>query len=159
MADEADFSLDMTLDDIDDLPEFKAFPTGAYLVLLAKGIEDKTAAGNMINDKPALTVPMTLVEIVELEEKNLDEGEVAPKVDDVATVAFMMNKDEKSGQAIGQGMFKRFAAPIMETAGATNIRELIQKSKGMKLLVVLQRTTDKNDKSKHYNRFVKIDVV
>ena len=78
-----EISDDFLLDDIDDLPGFVVLPTGAYTVRLDKGIEEKT-----INDANYYDVQMTLVEVLDLDAKHLDEGEVAPKAGDLAGMLF-----------------------------------------------------------------------
>lgn len=158
MATEKDFSnvdLDMDLDDIDDLPTFACFPTGAYLVVLEKGIEDKK-----INEHPAFSVEMTLKEIMELNPENLEKNEATeeieemPKIGSVATVAFMRDNE------IGAGFFKEFAKPLAKHLGTSKIRDIIDGSKALELMVVLKRERGKKENAdKHYQKFVKVAVV
>jgi hypothetical protein len=142
------FDLDTTLDDIDDLPSFKSFPTGSYEVVLENGLEYKK-----VGEHPAIQVAMTCAGVKEITGK-LDEGEDPPKVGDVATVAFLMDNE------IGAGFFKNFAKPLQVHLGAASIRELLTASKGLDLLVVVKRISGKGDKSdNHYNQFVKVAVI
>jgi len=137
-----------TLDDISDLPSFGAFPTGAYLVNLAKGIEFKK-----INEHPAMTVEMALVSVEELKEESLDEGELPPKEGDIATAAFLMDNET------GQGFYKRFADPIYKHLGVSRHREAIEQSKGLQLLVVMKRVHGKGARAdQQYNQFVNTAV-
>lgn len=158
MAEEKYFTgvdLDMDLDDIDDLPTFACFPTGAYMVVLAEGIVDKN-----INEHPAFSVPMTLKEILELHPENLEKNEATeemeemPKIGDIATVAFMRDNE------VGAGFFKEFAKPIAKHLGTSNIRAIIDQSKGLELMVVLKREAGKKENAdRRYQKFVKVAVV
>src|SRR5277367_3127544 len=115
------FDLDSgTLDDIDDLPGFGAFPTGAYRIVLHEGIEFKK-----INEHPAMQIQMKMKEVLELDPKNLDENEEPPKADDIATVAFLMDNE------IGAGFYKNFAKPVYEHLGVKSHKEAIAQSKGL----------------------------
>lgn len=143
------FDLDNELDDIEDLPSFGAFPTGAYTVDLEKGIEFKK-----INEHPAMQVAMTLVTVEELKEDNLDEGELPPSIGDIATCAFLMDNE------IGQGFYKNFAKPIYEYLNISKHKDAIEESKGMRLTVVLKRIHGKGDKKdQQYNQFVNVAVM
>lgn len=127
--------LDSSLDDIDDLPGFASFPTGAFLVTLVKGFELKT-----INNGQCIEMAMTLKSVEELLEENLDEGENPPKPGDIATQLFQLTNE------VGAGLFKQAAKPIKEATGAETIREIIVASKGLELLVTIKRTRGKKDK-------------
>lgn len=156
MSDTEDFkpiSLDTTLDDIEDLPQFMVFPTAAYHVKLNKGITDKTRdASEFINGHPAVTVEMTLVEIAEIDNKNLQKGEAPPAVGDIASLMFMT--DNK----MGAGQLKNFLSPIAESLGTKVPSEIIEQSVGLELAIVLARTYNKND-DKYYQRFSKLVVI
>lgn len=149
-TDVANFDLDSgTLDDIDDLPGFGAFPTGAYTVVLEKGIEFKK-----INEHPAMQIQMTLKNADEVDPKNLDEGEDIPKPGDMATVAFLMDNE------IGAGFYKNFAGPIYKHLGVKSHKEAIEQSKGMELVVALKRIHGKGDKKDQtFNQFINVAVV
>jgi len=141
------FDLDnQTLDDIEDLPGFGAFPTGAYRVALAQGIEFKK-----INEHPAMQVQMTLKEVLELDPKNMDESENPPKEGDMATIAFLMDN------TVGQGFYKNFAKPVYEHLGVKSHKEAIEQSKGLELIVALKRIHGKGDrKDQTYNQVVNV---
>jgi hypothetical protein len=138
-------NLDTALDDIASLPEFRTFPPGAYLVVLEDGIEQKE-----VNEHPSLEVKMKLLEIVELDEKNLDArtAEEPPKVDDSCTLLFNLDNE------IGAGMLKKFMQPLAKELGYTQVREVVENSRGLKLLVILGRSYDK-EKDRFYQRFVR----
>lgn len=138
--------LDTPLDDIDDLPGFVVFPSGAYSVVLEEGMAQKE-----INDHPALEVPMKLVEVLEISE-SLKDDESQPQVGDVCTISFML--DNK----FGVGKMKEFMAPISKQLGLATPSAVVAQSKGLKLMVIIKRTYDK-DKDRHYANFKKIELL
>lgn len=146
--------LDASLDDIADLPAFTAFPTGAYLINLQNGLEPKK-----IGDHPAIQAAMTLKEIIELHEDNLDDGEEPPKVGDVATQPFMMDNE------FGAGNFKFFSTPIaVNIIGdkRAKIRSIIEQSKGIDMLIVVKRRRGKagtESEDKNFMTLMKVDTV
>lgn len=139
-------SMDATLDDIDDLPGFVVFPSGAYRVELVEGMEEKK-----INEHPAIEAAMTLQEVMEMTEP-LADGEEPPKTGDVCTLSFM--RDNKYGVAA----FKEFAKPLAERLGTRVIGELCSQSKGLQLLVVIKRTYDEK-KDRYYPKVKKVSVL
>lgn len=146
---------DAVLDDIEDLPGFVVFPTGAYAVTLAAGMERKK-----INEHDAIEMAMTLDEVMELDVANLDANklqgtdgdEKPPMVGDICTSSFMI--DNK----FGVQKLKDATADIKKRIGSSKISDLCQQSKGMKLLVVMKRTYDK-DKDRFYCNLKKVQVL
>lgn len=120
-----------SLDDIDDLPEFKAPPSGAYQLLLKEGYVYKAD----VNGHPAETFDFTILEI-------LEQSEVVPEAEqvkkgDTFNIAYMMDN------AIGQGFFKEMVKPISEKFGVKVASEIRASSKGLQITAVVQRTHDK----------------
>lgn len=144
---EKPIDLDMSLDDIEDVPGFGVFPTGAYLVDFVKGIEQKE-----INDKKAASCEMTLVEIGELKEDNLDEGEKPPMPGDICTLSWML--DNKFG---ADGL-KKFCTPLADKLGTKKLSEIFHQSKGLRCLIVVRRTYNEK-KDQHYAKLKKLAVV
>lgn len=143
------FDLDGDLDDVPDLPSFTPVPTGAYLMVLEKGIEQKE-----INKHPSFSVNFVVKEVMELKEENLDVGEEAPKAGDTTGLLFQMDNET------GAGFFKKFAEPLAEHLGTKNFRQLMTASKGLEVLAVFRRVSGKGDKKDvHYNQLVSIAVV
>jgi hypothetical protein len=141
-------SLDASLDDIADLPTFKAFPSGAYIVTLEKGMESKK-----IGEHPAIDMPMTLKEVAEVTEKDVDESEL-PKPGDIANIAFMLDNN------VGAGKLKEVLKPIGEHLAISGpISAIIAQTKGLELLVILKRTKDKDNAERKYNSIVKVSVI
>lgn len=141
--------LDASLDDMDDLPGFASFPTGAYIVILEKGFEQK-----LVNNEPTMEMGMTIKEIMECDESKLDEGEALPKPGDQGGVLFQLTN------AIGAGLFKEAAKPIRAATGANTVREIMEASKGLELLVTIKRQPGKGDQEgRNFMRLVKVAVV
>lgn len=135
--------LDGTLDDIEDLPGFIQLPTGAYKVKLAEGFRSKE-----ISSKPAIDLPMTVLEIIEM-----GNPEQAPevKVGDVATLAWMMDNET------GKGFFKEAIRPIYEFLKAKSYNEAMQNSKGLDVIVVIVRTHNK-EKQRDFMQLKKLTI-
>lgn len=137
-------SLDQNLADLPDAVEYVTPPSGIYLVTLAKGLEEK-----IVNEHPAVAVEMTIDSVEELSDpKKADEC----KAGDIASTLFMLDN------AQGAGNFKKFSLPIAAKFGLKTGREVINKSKGLKLLVVIKQTFDK-EKGKSYTNISRVDVV
>lgn len=129
-----DFSiLDGTLDDIDDLPGFLVFPSGAYLIELAKGLEKKA-----IGAHPAVEMAMTCLEVKELANATADEAN-KPKIGDICTAAYMLDNP------MGQGKLKEVLKPIGDKLGLSKNSEIMGASKGVKALILMQKTTKEKD--------------
>ena len=144
----APIDLDMSLDDIEDLPSFAVFPTGAYVVDFHLGFEEK-----VINEHKALTLEMKLKEIAELNPSSLDvEGEKPPIPGDIATLAWML--DNK----FGVGTLKDAMLPFKEKFGTGSVRQVMEASKGITALVIVKRTYDKA-KDRHYMKLVKLGIM
>jgi hypothetical protein len=142
-----EFDLDTDLDSIDDLPGFATFPTCAAMFEV-KDIPEKKDVG----DHPAIQFDLTLIEMLELKEENLTiEGEQPPKVGDIQSLTFMLDN------AFGVDGMKKFLKPIGEKLGTMKPSQLFPQMKGMKLVVVLRRTYNK-ERDQHYARIKKVAV-
>jgi hypothetical protein len=141
-----DFSiLEGTLDDIDDLPGFAVFPSGAYLVELHEGLQRKAIAGH-----PAVECAMKLLEVKELANAAADEAN-KPKLGDICTAAYMLDN------TTGQGFLKdNLLKPIGAKLGLVKNSEIIAASKGIQALVVMTKTTkEKDGVTKEYCKIVR----
>jgi hypothetical protein len=147
MTDHPKFDLDnSTLDDIEDLPSFLTFPDGAYLCLLHEGFEEKE-----INEKQAVSIPMTLKQIMECSAPD----EEKPKEGDICNTAYML--DNETGRGFLKERLKEISSGLNLPKSATT-REIMKAAKGVTVLAILKRTTDKVDKDKHYQKIVKLAV-
>lgn len=149
-------SFDMSLDDIDDLPQFKTFPSGAYHVVLTDGIVRKEVG---TPPKDCAEASMTLVSIEELTEvlPNANaivagDADEPPKVGDVMTLLFQLTNET------GAGFFKEFLKPIAAHNGTKNIQENVDKSKGLHLMVIIKRTWNK-DKERFFGNAKQVAVL
>lgn len=130
-------SLDATLDDIELLPSFGMFPTGAYRVLLEKGIQEKTIEKSGLPTGYFFDVQMKLEAPGECDTSSFEFGEAAPNVGDVCN--FLFDRQHKGGQS----RFSEFTASIAAKFGCKTPRELMEKSVGISMLVVIKREKNK----------------
>lgn len=135
--------LDMTLDDLEDLPTFEPYPAGAHKVLVS--MELKT-----INDKKNVEVLLKLVETMELAEATKDVALEAG-----AETSLLCGL----GNEWGRGEFKNIATPIGTALGISNNRELIAACNDIECIVVTYLQQDKNDKTKFRTKIKELVVV
>lgn len=138
---------DFTLDDIEDMPGFVTPPTGAYVVLVEKGIEAID-----INDDPYLTARMNIVSVEEVHDAALSDGEERPKIGDMFSILF--NRQNK----FAMSNFKVYSAPIIEQFKCKTVSDVMEASKGVSLLVIVKRTYDKK-KDRHNIQIPKTALV
>lgn len=133
--------LDISLDDIADLPEFKVFPAGAHRCTMA--LEKKE-----INKHPAWELKLVAIETVEL----ADPAEVPLEQGTESSVAFMMDNE------FGAGNLKRVITPIAQHFGVSKLGELAEASKGAEVLAVT-KTRQNKEKSQTYLEIVSLQVL
>ena len=141
-TDSIDDLLDCTLDDLEDLPEFKPFPVGAHRVSVTLELKK-------INEKQGAEFDMKAIETVELAntaDTPLAEG------DSTSSVYFLDNE-------FGRGALKAVSIPLAEALGTSTIRELIDACKGVECVVVTSLRKDKNDATKFYTNIKEMQVV
>ena len=134
--------LDATLDDLEDLPEFKPFPVGAHKVLISLELKE-------INSKQGVELEMKAIETLELAtatDTPLAEG------DTTSTVFFLDNE-------FGRGALKKVSIPLAEALGTSTIRELIEACKDVECLVITSLRKDKNDPDRFYTNIKELSVV
>ena len=128
---DVDDILDMTLDDLEDLPTFEPYPAGAHRVSLS--MELKT-----VNDKKSVEVELKLIETLELAEP-LKGGEKAPV--EGAETSILCGLSNKWGR----GEFKSIATPIGAALGIASNREIIEQAKNIDCVVITWVQTSKKD--------------
>lgn len=133
--------LDISLDDIADLPEFKVYPAGAHRCTIA--FEKK-----MIGTHPAVELKLTLLETVEL----TDPSEVAPEAGTESSVAYMLDNE------FGQGNMKKVMVPLAQHFGISNVSQLMEAAKGTECLVVTKQRQNK-EKTQTYLDITSLQVV
>jgi len=139
--------LNGTLDDLEDLPEFKAFPSGAYIVELPDGMEEKEIAKH-----PAVAMKVKHLETKELSDPNTPVEEQA-KPGDQGDIAFMLDNET------GRGFLKLALKAVREKfPAAGSNRELMALTKGVQALIVVKRTRDEQ-KQRNYMNLVKMALI
>lgn len=161
MADVSDevmeLDLDTVLDDIEDLPGFKTFPTGVYRFVFEDPMEEKT-----VNEMKGIGTRLKLLEVMELDPKSLiaSENEKAPEVGDIQELWF--NTSTKKGH----GFLKLFVTPLSESSqinqgavpGKVSIRSIMSRCAGVQVLTVMRRTYNEK-KDAYYTNVKKVAVI
>lgn len=130
-----------SLDDIPDLPVYKAPPPGVYMIII------KSVAEKIINEKTALEIQYTVADIIELADATTaEEDKVAPGGE--FSEAFWFNKPESIEKTLSvlKAKFGGLAVPL----GTSNLLEILEKMEGMQVKCVITNRPDKNDKTKIY---------
>lgn len=133
--------LDSTLDNLADLPEFSIYPAGAHRVTVE--FEQKE-----VNKHPSIEAKFKLLETLEL----ADPTAPTPAAGTESSMLFMMDNP------FGQGKFKEVIKPIAAHLGVTSIREALEGSKGMEVVVVTKVRQNK-EKTASYMDVVSLQVV
>lgn len=121
--------LDMTLDDLADLPEFKPFPAGAHKVYI-------TLEKKVVNKKEAIEAKLKAIETLELSEP---EGEDKPlEAGAESGVLYMMDNE------FGQGNFKKIAVVLARALQVSSVGDLITACKNVEVLVVTKLRKNKD---------------
>ena len=136
-----DSMLDVSLDDIADLPEFLVYPAGAYRVTI-------NFDAKKINEHPSVETKLKMLEVLELS----DPSATPPEVGAESSVAYMMDNE------FGQGNFKKLVKPLCEHHGITNLAQVIAASQGMEVMVVTKQRMNK-DKTQTYLDIVSLAVL
>jgi hypothetical protein len=134
--------LDGTLDDIDDLPEFKPFPPGSHAVKATLTIKE-------VNGKQAVELAMTAIATLELSNSAADEP---LKEGDQTSVLFMLDNE------FGQGKMKKILAPLGEALGTRATREIIEQTTDMEVAVLTKVRRNRNDPDQVYTDVVELVV-
>lgn len=138
--------LDGTLDELNDLPGFKVPPTGAYVVSIVSNLIKKVG-----NHENTVEAKFKIIDIMEVSEQNVPEAE-APLPEDEFNVLFMTDNDT------GEGFLKEYLKVLGPVVGSTKTREILEMSKGMKLMVVVSRKYNK-ETERHNVNLKKIEIV
>lgn len=139
---EIDNLLDSTLDDLDDLPEFKNFNPGVHRVLATFTIKE-------VNKKDVIELSLKGLETLELTNPTDD----PIKEGDSCSMIFMLDNE------FGVGNFKRLATPIAAALGTTTNRETVEQCNDVECLIVTSLRADKNDKDRFYLNVKELNVV
>lgn len=143
---------DADLEDIADLAGFETPPAGAYILKATTETKD-------INDKPAVVVNFTVVETVELKEKDEGSKKYRPPVKDgtLFSTAYIL------GNSVAEGRLKQFLAPFSEHFGIKGkgsvgilVRDTI---KDVTIAAIVTNRADKDDPDVIYAGIKNIQVL
>ena len=135
--------LDSTLDDLEDLPEFKPFPAGVHRAMISLDFKE-------VNGKQVIELEMKALETMELS----DPAKAEPlKEGDTTSIIFMLDNE------FGRGNLKKIATPIATALGTGSIRETVEGCKDVEAVLVTALRADKNDKDKFYTNVKELQVV
>lgn len=141
-----DSLLDGTLDDLADMPEFKAWPAGTYRARLS--LVDKTAPKNQVNKHPGFEIKLKMLECIEL--TNAEEAKPAENAE--TSILYLLDNE------MGQGGFKKVLASAAEHFGAKSNRELIADLQNTEVLVITSSRQNK-EKTQTYTGIVELKVL
>ena len=144
-----DMLLDGTLDDLADIPEFKAWPNGAHRANIKWDIKE-------IGNQHCPVLDMIAIETMELTDAVNDQPLVAGTT---TNIAFMFKTKEGKPNEIGQGQFKEVMKSLAAHFGEKSNRELMEESNGCEVLVVTKVRKDKNNPDKTYTSLENLQVV
>ena len=131
MTTEAMDVLDMTLDDLEDMPTFEPYPAGAHRALM-------TLDTKVINDVQAVEAKFKLIETIELAEP-LKDGVKPPVEGDETSVLCQLNNEW------GRGTLKMLATPVGQSMGIAPIRDVIQECNDVEVIIVTLVQIGKKD--------------
>lgn len=137
-----DSLLDVSLDDLADLPEFKVFPAGAHRCML-------TLEKKVINKHPAVEAKLKYIENMEMSDPTSE----VPEAGTESSVAYMLDNE------FGQGNFKKLVVPLAQHLGVSRVPEVIEGTQGGIEVVVVTKTRQNKDKTQTYLDIVSLAVV
>ena len=131
MTTEATDILDMTLDDLEDMPTFEPYPAGVHRALMT--LEQK-----VVNDVQSVEAKFKLMETIELAEP-LKDG-VKPLEEGAETSVLCQLNNEW-----GRGTLKMLATPVGQMLGLASIREVIEECNDIEVIIISMVQVSKKD--------------
>lgn len=122
--------LDMELDDLEDMPEFKPFPVGVHKCIVSMEIKE-------VNDKQAVEVELKAIESMEL----ANPADEPLKADDSTNILCFLDNE------FGRANLKEIAAYFKEYAGSGTTRAIIDAVSNVECLVVTGQRYSKKTES------------
>ena len=141
-ASDIDSLLDATLDDLEDLPSYDAYPAGVHRVLASLSFKE-------VNGNTVIELALKALETVEL--ANPSDTALAEGAE--TSLIFMLNNE------YGRGNLKKVATPIAAALGTGSIRDTVEAANDVECLIVTSLRADKNDKDKKYTNVKELQVV
>jgi hypothetical protein len=151
------------LDDIESMPKFVTLPTGAFVVLFEKGIEDKIINEGKSEAFQASEVKMKVIEVSELNPDSLLPGEIPPNAGDEASLLF--NRENKYGAGNYKEFLTLFRDKFYPNQKGVTVGMIREKLTGLTALIIVKRTygkdkdTKKTDYEKQYINIVQAEVL
>jgi hypothetical protein len=131
------------LDDIPDLPEYKAPNPGVYKLLIDL-VEERE-----INDKTAIVVEYAVIDVIQLNQPE-DPENPNVKPGDKFSEAFWFNKPDKIEQTLG--VLKKKYSGLAEACGTRNLLEIMQKMEKMTIKSVITNRADTKGKTDDHGK-------
>ena len=129
--------LDMSIDDIDDLPGFEVPVNGVYSLKFWTEVK-------VVNNKDCVELNFAVIECLEQN----DPSETATKADTKFSMLIQL------GNEIAEGKMKAIILPVAAHFGERNMLKLItdtcSKANGVIITAKVKRRSDKEDKDKFY---------
>lgn len=136
--------MDLSLDDLKDLPPFEVPPVGHYKLRLS-------LAWKEVNDKQCIEAQFEVVETLELTDTSAQPCAAGTKF---STLFQLANE-------FGQGAFKELVKPLMEGLGlgGKKVSEIVKEVQNVEIAATVKHRKDKNDKEKVYANVVNVTLV
>lgn len=128
------------LDDIPDLPDYKAPKPGVYKLLVSK-VEQRE-----INKKTALVVEYSVVDILAVNEV-ADENDPNVIPGNMFSEAFWFNETDKIENTLS--VLKKKYSGLAEAVGTKNLLEILNKMEGMTIKAIITNRTDSEKTDEH----------
>lgn len=136
--------MDMSLDDLKDLPPFEVPPVGHYKLGLS-------LAWKEVNDKQCIEASFEVKETLEL--TNATDAPCAAGTK-FSTLFQLANE-------FGQGAFKELVKPLIDGLGLAGkkVSEVVKEVQNVEIHATVKHRKDKNDKEKVYANVVNVELV
>lgn len=141
--DSLDALLDVSLDDIADLPSFDAFNPGAHKSTINWSFKsmEKTVDG-VKKQVPHVELKLTAIETLEMAEPNNPEVNTPPKAGDTCSTMYDLTNE------FAMGALKKAVAALEEHFNTKNLKQIIVGSEGFEMVVVTKIRYGKDDQKK-----------
>jgi hypothetical protein len=139
---ELDNLLDSTLDDLEDLPSFQAYPIGVHKVLASLELKE-------INGKDSVELSFKYIENVEM----ANASDAIPAAGDTSSTLFNLDN------IYGRGNLKIALASFAEVAGTRANREIIEAITDVECVIITGLRKNTNDPDKPYLDVKEIGVL
>ncbi len=135
--------MDMSLDDLKDLPAFEVPPVGHYKLNLSLAFKE-------VNDKQCIEASFEVQETMEL-----GDPAAAPCAPGTKFSTLFQLANE-----FGQGAFKELMKPLVEGLSLAGLKvpAVVEKVQNVTIFATIKHRKDKNDKEKFYANVVNVEL-